>query len=215
MARRKRLRAVPALIALNVLIFLFEKLLDPAELENLFSLFALSYDGLEAGRWWQLVTHAFLHSSANVLHILANMLGLWFAGKIVERVMGTGRFLGLYFVSAVAGGLCQVALGGGAPLIGASGAVCGVILAFTTIFARREILVLLFFIIPLRLRARYLGWGLIGFSVAALMTRFEPQIGHAAHLGGAIAGYLFTRLSGYGEQTFFERRLFPRKKPQY
>ena len=91
------------------------------------------------------------------------MAGLWFAGRIVERVMGTGRFLALYFACAVAGGIAQLLLEGGKfLLLGASGAVCGVILAFATIFPEAQIVMLLFFVIPLRLRAKYLGWGLIG-----------------------------------------------------
>src|ERR1700754_3211071 len=123
--RRRRFSAVGVLIALNVGGFLYQ-LLRPGLEEQLLDLYALSSEGIEQGRWWQLVTHAFLHGS--IWHLLFNMAGLWFAGRIVERVMGTGRFLALYFACAVAGGIAQLLLEGGKfLLLGASGAVCGVI----------------------------------------------------------------------------------------
>jgi membrane associated rhomboid family serine protease len=120
--------------------------------------------------------------------------------------MGTGRFVALYFACALAGGIAQLLLEGGRSLLlGASGAVCGVILAFATIFPEAQIVMLLFFVIPLRLRAKYLAWGLIGSSLLFLLLGFEPWIGHAAHLGGCLAGYLLARLNGYGLPSFPER----------
>lgn len=203
----RHLRAVPALIAINTAIFLVGMLLGPGFRAWSIHLFALTASGLMEGRWWQLITHAFLHG--NLLHLLLNMVGLWFAGRIVERVLGTRRFLVLYFVAALAGGLAQTMISGGShPLIGASGAVCGVLLAFTTMFAETEIVALIFFVIPLRMRAKYLGWGIVGSSLLFLVTGFESWIGHAAHLGGCIAGYLFARLDGYGHPTFLERKFF-------
>lgn len=204
---RAQLRVVPALIAVNTVIFLIGFGLGPAFRAWSIQVFALTASGLMEGRWWQLITHAFLHGS--LLHLLLNMVGLWFAGRIVERVLGTNRFLILYFVAAVSGGLAQIMLsGGGHPLIGASGAVCGVLLAFTTMFAETEIVALLFFVIPIRMRAKYLGWGIVGTSVLFLVIGFEPWIGHAAHLGGSIAGYLFARLADYGHPSFLERKFF-------
>ena len=191
-----RVRAVPALIAANAAVFLCQSLLRPAAQDALVDGYGLSHAGIEQGRWWQFLTHAFLHG--NVLHLLVNMAGLWFAGRIVERVMGTWRFLALYASSAVAGGLFQIVVGGpGSVLLGASGAVFGVIIAFTTMFPEARIGVLLFFVLPLHLKAKYLAWGLLASTIAFLAMGFEPWIGHAAHLGGCIAGYLFTRLAGF------------------
>ncbi len=205
-------RAVPVLVALNVGIFLYESLLGPAEKRQMLALYALSAEGLGAGRWWQFGTHAFLHGGW--LHLILNMVGLWVPGRIVERVMGTGRFLALYMISAVAGGLAQVLLtGSSAILIGASGAVCGVVLAFTTMFPEAQRVFLIFFVLPVRLRAKYLGWGLMGSSLFFLVINFEPWIGHAAHFGGCVAGYLFARLSGYGTPTRVER-WFLKTEPQ-
>ena len=201
--RLRRIGAVEVLIAFNVAVFLYQ-LLRPDLDERLLDLYALSTAGIEQGRWWQLITHAFLHG--NIWHLLFNMAGLWFAGRIVERVIGTARFLGLYMSCAIAGGLAQVLLEGGRSLLlGASGAVCGVILAFATIFPEAQIVLLLFFVIPLRFRAKYLGWGLMGSSLLFFLVGFEPWIGHAAHLGGCVAGYLLARLNGYGVPSPPER----------
>jgi len=203
--KRRRVSAVGVLIAFNVGVFLY-RLLRPDLNERLLELYALSGAGIEEGRWWQLLTHAFLHG--NIWHLLFNMAGLWFAGRIVERVMGTGRFLALYIACAVAGGLAQLLLEGGSSLLlGASGAVCGVILAFATIFPEAQIVMLLFFVVPLRFRAKYLGWGLTGSSFLFFLVGFEPWIGHAAHLGGCVTGYLLARFNGYGVPTAPERLL--------
>jgi membrane associated rhomboid family serine protease len=205
MAMRRRVSAVVVLVAVNAAIFAYE-VLRPHVRDEFEDFFGLSAAGIEEGRWWQLITHAFLH--ANIWHLLFNMIALWFAGRIVERVMGTSRFLALYVASAVAGGLAQTFLeGGNALLLGASGAVCGVIVAFATMFPEAPIVLLLFFVIPLKFRAKYLGWGLAGSSLLLFVLGFEPWIGHAAHLGGCVAGYLLARLNGYGVPTPPERLL--------
>ena len=201
----RRISAVGVIIAVNCGVFLFQ-LLRPDFNETLLERYGLSSQGVEQGAWWQLITHAFLHG--NIWHLLFNMAGLWFAGRIVERVMGTGRFLALYVACAVAGGLAQLLLEGGSSLLlGASGAVCGVILAFATIFPEVQIVMLLFFVVPLRFRAKYLGWGLTGSSLLFFLVGFEPWIGHAAHLGGCVTGYLLARFNGYGVPTAPERLL--------
>jgi len=203
--RRRQFSPTVFLVIVNTTIFLVQAVI-PGLKAYLLDRYALSAPAIEEGRWWQLLTHAFLHG--NVWHLLFNMLALWFAGRVVERVMGTWRFFALYAASAIAGGLSQILIeGGDVPLVGASGAVCGVILAFATMFPEARIVLLLFFIIPLRFRAKFLGWGLTGFSLLFVLVGFEPWIGHAAHLGGCIAGYLLARLNGYGVPSAPERLL--------
>ena len=165
---------------------------------------ALAVEAWSKAAWWQLITHAFLHG--NIWHLLFNMAGLWFAGRIVERVMGTGRFLALYFACAVAGGIAQLLLEGGKfLLLGASGAVCGVILAFATIFPEAQIVMLLFFVIPLRLRAKYLGWGLTGSSVLFLLIRLRAVDWTCCSPGRLCRRISSARLNGYGFPSFPER----------
>lgn len=148
---------------------------------------ALSGQALSEGRWWTLVTHLFLHG--NLLHLFVNVLALWFIGPEVERTLGSGRFLLLYFAAGVAGGLLQIAFSAPqAQLVGSSGAVCGVLLSFTTAYPDRRLQALLFFIVPVNMKARTLGWGLIVFSLVLAVLNILPQIGHLAHLGGALVG---------------------------
>ena len=193
--KRRRVSATVVLIAINAGIFLYQ-CLRPDLKNQLQDFYGLSTAGMEEGHWWQLVTHAFLHG--NIWHLLFNMIALWFAGRIVERVMGTGRFLALYAASAVAGGLAQILLAGGDTLLlGASGAVCGVILAFATMFPEAQIVALLFFVIPLRFRAKYLGWGLAGSSVSSRWIRAADwTCGASWRVRGGISPCAAQRLRG-------------------
>lgn len=155
----------------------------------------LSGVALKSGLWWTLVTHMFLH--ANLLHLLMNLLGLWFIGPIVEITLGWKKYTALYFASGVAGGLLQTAFASpNAELIGASGAVCGILLSFTTSYPEAPLQALLFFVLPVRMRARTLGRGIIVFSAVCAALNIVPIIGHLAHLGGALAGAALTKLWG-------------------
>ena len=206
-------RAVETLVVVNALIFGFQTLVGPAADAEIIRRFGLSTAGLETGALWQFITHAFLHG--NIWHLLFNMLSLWFAGRIVEQTIGTRHFVLLYILSALGGGLGQILLGPeNSQLIGASGAVFGVLVAFSTMYADSVVTLLLFFVLPIRLKAKFLGLGLVAVSLISLVTRFEPWIGHAAHLGGAITGYFFARASGFGTPTFPEKLLFKKRGPR-
>ncbi len=202
-----------ALIIFNTVIFGLQCLIGWA-LPDVYSVlehtFALSVTGIRNGFWWEFITHAFMHG--NVPHLLVNMIGLFFAGRLVERVIGPWRLLLLYLFAAVSGGVLQMAVGNEhAALLGASGAVCGIVVAFCAMFPNVEMLLLVFFVLPLRLRAKFLAWGLVLSSLLFLVFNFEPWIGHAAHLGGCIGGYLFVRLAGYARPTRLENLFIPRK----
>lgn len=152
---------------------------------------ALSGQALADGRWWTALTHIFLH--ANLLHLMVNVLALWFVGPEVELMLGRMRYLVLYFLSGIAGGLLQTAFSApSAQLVGASGAVCGVLLSFTTAHPEMPLRALLFFILPVSMKARTLGWGIIIVSLLCALFRIVPQIGHLAHLGGALTGAMLT-----------------------
>lgn len=195
-------RAVTLLLLANALLFLSGEFLRPWELIAVRDGFALSRQSLFEGMWWPFLTHAFLH--ANVWHLLFNMLGLWFFGNPVEHVLGTGKFLILYGLSAVGGGCVQMILGSpNAQLLGASGAISGVIAAFATLFPDVRLSAVLF--VPLRLRAKYFG---LGFALGALvfaLAGWQKTVGHGAHLGGCVAGYFTTRALGLGRKTRLEK----------
>ena len=155
------------------------------------SLWTLSGNSLADGRYWTLVTHLFLH--ANLLHLMVNVLGLWFIGPEVEYLLGRAKYLVLYFLSGIAGGLLQTFFSPPtSELIGASGSVCGLLLSFTTAYPEMPLRALLFFIIPVNMKAKMLGRGLIVVSLVCAVLRIVPQVGHLAHLGGALMGALLT-----------------------
>jgi membrane associated rhomboid family serine protease len=192
---RAKFRVVPVTVCLAVammVVFLVEHVLLASGRPSLLERFALSGDALARGWWWTLVTHLFLH--ANTLHLMVNLLGLWYMGPEVELMLGRAKYLALYVVSGAAGGLLQTAFAApNSELVGASGSVCGILLAFTTAYPEMPLRALIFFVLPVRMKAKTLGWGLIVFSALCALLRLVPQIGHLAHLGGALAGAMLSR----------------------
>jgi len=184
--------ATLSLVGINALIFFFQRFLLGNGSQLMATWFGLSFPALWQGQVWRLVTHQFIHG--NLVHLLFNMMALWFAGIAVESAVGTRRFLTLYFSAGIVGGLVQVATNSQPPfidLIGASGAVCGILMAFCTLFPRMQITALIFFVIPLRLRARTLGIGIVVATILFWLSGWEKGIGHLAHLGGLGTGFLF------------------------
>ena len=193
MERFRRSPVTLILIGINVAFFLTEEIyknfFPPA---SLVPILALSSDGLMGGAWWQLITYAFLHGSP--FHLLVNIVGLWFTGPLLEEMLGGICYLGLFFGGALVGGLLQTLVSHEGVLIGASGAVCALLVGFPTLLPRLEITALIFFIIPVRMKASTLGWLVIVGSFLFWLFGIERGIGHLAHLGGGVAGFVICRL---------------------
>ncbi len=159
------------------------------------------------GFWpWQLITYQFVH--ADFFHILFNMVfGLWMFGTEVEHTWGSNRFLWFYLGCGVAAGLAQLILSpifdpsqAIGPTVGASGAVYGVLVAFAAMFPDRQIYI--YFLIPVRVK--YFVMFLI---VVGVMSVGSPgNVANIAHLGGALAGYLFVLYQR--RQTYSSRGSF-------
>lgn len=184
-------RGVKYLLILNGVVFLFQVL--PAAGRLLVDWFSLvSFDVFARGQVWRLVSYMFLHSTATLSHLLLNMLALWMFGGELEQLWGTRRFAGLYFLFGIGSGLFSVLylvdpVMRSAPVIGASGAIFGLLTAYAVYFPDREIL--LFFVLPVR------AWMLVaGYAVLSLFFAFSQGAGvaHLIHFGGiAVAfGYL-------------------------
>jgi len=156
---------------------------------------ALTREGLTAGYLWQLFTFQFLH--VRLWHLVGNLLGLWFFGRWVERVLGWKRFLVAYFAAGVAGGLLQGLLmvlfpfHYGATLFGASAGVAGVFALFALL--ERESEVRLYFILPIRALTLLLIFGAIALFFTIVPSPRDCTA-HAAHLGGLLAGVTWVRL---------------------
>ncbi len=187
---------VRVLLVVNLLVFILQwvgnaqiiRLLGPEAAFAAERIFGLSRADFFL---WQLVTYMFLHG--NLVHLMMNMLILYFLGTEVERVLGSRNFLWVYFVSGLLGGLGWLALAGPQDIcIGASGAIFGLLGAFVALFPQRHITVLVFFILPITLRAWMLAAILAGLEFL-WMTQGTGRSGiaHSAHLAGLVAGYMF------------------------
>jgi membrane associated rhomboid family serine protease len=208
---RQYLSFTVALLVANAIVFLVECVLssNPMRLvpDNLFfnHYFALSLEGLEHGFVWQLLTYQFMHSG--LLHIFLNCWAIYVFGRVMEEALGPSKFLVLYFSSGVLGGLVQM-LGalvwsshiGMVPVVGASAAALGLVAAFASLYPEQELTMLLFFVLPVTLRAKYLLWGTAALSLfcilfpdSGLTLLVGGNIAHAAHLGGMLTGIVFVR----------------------
>lgn len=138
--------------------------------------------------FWQAVTSAFLHGS--VLHLAANMFGLWMFGREVEAVLGPARFVRLYAASVLAAAVAQLVttgFGDPVPTVGASGGLFGVLGAYAMLFPRRRVL-LLFPPIPLPAPLFVILYA--AFELYAGVTGTQSGVAHFAHLGGLVGGFL-------------------------
>lgn len=154
-----------------------------------------------------LISYQFLHN--DILHLLSNMLFLWVFGDNVEDAMGHVKFLGFYLLCGVAGGLAHalVVPDSNLPLIGASGAVAGVISAYLILHPRVRVWVLAFRFIPLRISAAWvLGvWVVTQIVMVALAP--SDQVAWWAHVGGMVAGALLVLVLRRPGVALFDRAL--------
>jgi len=137
---------------------------------------------------WQPFTYLFFHGG--IWHVLINMFVLWMFGSELERLWGKKHFLKFYFVTGVGAGLVTMIFGLNSmtPIVGASGAVYGVLLAYGLTYPNRT--VYLYGIIPIKSL-----WFVIGIGVIAFMSSFDnvSQISHLTHLSGMVIGYLMLK----------------------
>ena len=142
-------------------------------------------------RVWQFVSYMFTHDPRGLSHILFNMLGLFMFGYQVERQMGSREFLMYYLVSGALAGLVSFALycaaGTGTFLLGASGALFAVELAFAAFFP--DALIYIWGIIPLRAPVMVLGY--TGLQIFFLFTGLQRGVAHLTHLSGFAVGWLY------------------------
>ena len=154
-----------------------------------------------------LVTSAFLHASP--LHLIGNMLFLWVFGDNVEDAMGTLRFLAFYLLCAVAAGLAYSLMlpQSDGPLIGASGAVSGVVAAYLMLYPRVQVFGLVFSFLPLRISA-ILCIGLwVATQVGSALFGGDAEVGWWAHVGGLAAGAALTPLMKRADVSLFSRQV--------
>ena len=173
------------LIGINVLVFLITSLAPRAQLYLAMNPTLV----IRGNAWWQLVTYMFAH--ANISHILFNMIGLFFFGVQIERRVGSTEFLVFYLVTGILAGVFSLLVywfSGSQQvfLLGASGAVFAVLLAFATFFPRS--MIYLFGILPIRAPILVLGYTAIEI-VSGFMGR--SGVAHLTHLAGFGFAYIY------------------------
>lgn len=147
---------------------------------------------------WQIFSYMYLHGG--FAHILMNMIALWMFGLELEHLWGSKKFFTYYTLCGIGAGIAHLIisplLGGGseAPLVGASGGVFGLLIAFGMLFPDRPIY--LYFLIPIR--AKYFTLIYMGLEFFYLASGSNDGVSHLAHLGGAIVGivYMFVTVGG-------------------
>ncbi len=154
---------------------------------------------------WQLVSYSFLHGG--LAHIFFNMFALYMFGADIERLFGSRFFSAYYFASVVSAALCHLLvsawLGAPAvPIIGASGGIYGVLLAFGVYFPRRMVM-LVFPPIPMQARTFVVLFGVLELIFG--VTGTAAGVAHFAHLGGMLGGGLMIQ---------YRRRGFPFARPR-
>jgi len=190
---RRPLRAVPAIIGLNVVVFVMWRMAFTSQQwrELMVVNFLTSPYHLAHGLWWTVLTSAFSHSA--LWHIAINMIVLWSFGTVLERLWGVRIFTGFYLIAAVVSSLSYSAVAlwflhqPNVPALGASGAITGLLMAYALIFPKQKILVM--GIIPVPAFAgvmAFVAWDLWGLFVQRHGGGLP--IAHGAHLGGAAAG---------------------------
>jgi membrane associated rhomboid family serine protease len=206
--------ATLVLLIVNVVVFLGQLVARSTLTFRVEDYFALSVDGLRHGYVWQLLTYQFMHGGW--IHLLVNCWVIFVFGREVESALGRGSFLTLYFSSGIIGGLVQalagVLIGGrfAAPVVGASAGAFGLVAAFAVLYPERPLMLLLFFIIPVSMRAKFLL--LFSAAIAGIgLFAGTDNVAHAAHLGGMLTGIVFIRYAIHWQWPQFRRS---RAQPQ-
>jgi len=186
--------AVRFLLIATGIAFLGQLIIDPLTGGKITVLFSLSWAGVKHLLLWQFITYIFLHGG--LFHLFLNMLGLFFFGPDTERAVGTKQFIVLYLASGILGGLGWLLFSANQAAgfcLGASGAVFGILGAFAALFPDRPITILVFFVLPVTMKARSLAIALAVFSLLATISQ-PGNIAYAAHLIGGLAGYFYIAL---------------------
>ena len=179
--------AIKLLVSVNLTIFFLQTISGKEHL--LFDLFGLVPQAIWSDFMiWQPLTYLFFHG--NIWHVLINMFVLWMFGSELENAWGRKNFLKYYFMTGIGAGIvtCLFNLQSNIPVVGASGAVYGILLAYGLSFPNRT--VYLYGLIPIKSI-----WFVIAIGILAFFSSFQQmtQISHLTHISGMAIGYIFLK----------------------
>jgi membrane associated rhomboid family serine protease len=196
-------------------------LTEPVNRDILWQWLSLDAVGVAAGRYWKFLTYTFLHHDP--LHLLGNMLLLYFAGREVEPIVGPRHFLAIFGIGNLIGGIAGWLTTPGMALVspdrisdfavvGVSAGVAAVLVAFTTILPELEVVVHFFFVLPLRLRAKYLAFAVVVMAAIFWIMRTAPFVGPAGMIAGAAIGWVYVKQLGFGNPLAIQRYIFEKRQ---
>ncbi len=202
-------RAIRFLLITNIAIFFVQLLLwDDQRITQMFGMMPALF--IHDLKLWQPLTTLFLH--ANLWQLLMDLLVLWFFAPDVEIALGGGiRFLSFYLFCGTSSNVIAAAIAPNAmfPVLGPAGAIFGILTAFAVLFPQRIITLLLFFVIPVQLKAKYL---VMIFGLIAWLSLAEGKfmnVASYAGLSGIAIGYLYVR-NRRGLEKFWNSKFFNR-----
>lgn len=174
------------------------------------TLLGLTGDSFSNGQWWQFFTFGLLHTGP--LHLLGNLLLLYFAGREVEPIFGRKQTFTLFLAGQILGGVVHAFAMPDLRLLGVSGGAAALVAAFATTLPELEVVGHLFFVVPLKVCAKFFGLGLALVSALCWFTQSIPAIGPAAAFTGCLVGWLHTRRLGFGRPFWIQRIVFERRR---
>lgn len=198
------------LISVNITVYLAQLVVEKFQPGFVQDYLGISKAGVRDAYAWQFISAMFLHDGP--WHLVGNMLVLYLLGRDLESILGPRHFLYLYLAGAIAGELGHLFL---MPvdsiLLAASGGVAAVLMAYATILPELELTATMFFMVPLRLKAKHLAYGAIVLGLVLLCIDRTGTVTHSAYLGGCAAGWLYAHLLGFGRPSFLQRFLRQRR----
>ncbi|NLT69604.1 MAG: rhomboid family intramembrane serine protease [Verrucomicrobiaceae bacterium] len=192
------------LLVINVAVFVLNNLLfyNPNR-----EIFGLSLGALESFRLWTPITYQFIHASP--WHLLGNMLGLFFLGRMLHDMIPPREVLRLYLFGGLGGGFLQLLYnaiaGPDAIIIGASASVLAIVIAVATLIPHRSITLLLFFIIPVTLTMKQIAYLLLAINALTILFSVGASgdgVAVMAHFGGMLTGWMFIRYGFHRPRRF-------------
>lgn len=184
---------VKKLLIINVAVYFIAAVIFPGVIPELGMSYPLNtnpnYGGIfsQSFRPYSIVTHMFMHGSTS--HLIFNMMSLFFLGPFVENALGAKRFTILYFTAGFVAMFAHFFLSFNG-IVGASGAIYGVLFAFIMMFPDVKLMLL---IPPIPIKAKYMAIGIVAMDLLGQVSG-KTGIAHFAHLGGAAAGIILILL---------------------
>ena len=199
-----------SLLGLNAVAFIIQLVLTSWNRGFVLEYLGLSDGGISQAYAWQFFTAPLLYN--NVWHFLANMLVLYFIGRDVEAIIGQRQFLFLYLFGAFSGELGHLFLmPSDCVLFAAGGGIAAIFVAYATILPELEMTTLLLFMVPVRLKMRRVCQIALFAAIPLLLFDRTGTVGHSAFLGGAVAGWFYAHLLGFGRTSLLQRVLRKRR----